>query len=68
MLATKPWYLSKTIWASIVTVLTGVGGVFGLPVETIDDAALTDTILQAIAAASGLVAILGRLSARDRIG
>ena len=68
MQATKPWYLSKTIWASIVTVLTGVGGIFGLPTAGIDNAALTETILQAIAALSGLIAIFGRLSARDRIG
>ncbi|MEO5322184.1 hypothetical protein PV773_02565 [Mesorhizobium sp. CC13] len=64
----KPWYLSRTIWASVVTLLVGVAGVVGLPVGGVDNAALTDTLLQAITAISGLVALLGRLSARERIG
>lgn len=64
----KPWYLSRTILASIVTVATGVGGVLGLPVAGIDNAALTDDVLQAISAVAGLVAIFGRLAASSRIG
>lgn len=64
----KPWYLSRTIWASVVTLLVGIAGVAGVPVAGIDNAALTDTLLQAITAISGLVALLGRLSARERIG
>lgn len=67
MTASKPWYLSRTIWASIVTILTGGAGLIGMPVGGLDDAALTDTLLQAISAVSGLVAILGRLSAKERI-
>lgn len=68
MTDTKPWYLSRTIWASVVTVATTAGGVLGLPIGDIDGGALTDTLLQAIAAISGLVAIFGRVSARSRIG
>jgi hypothetical protein len=64
----KSWYLSRTIWASIVTVLTGAAGLTGLPLDGLDNAALTDTLLQAISAVSGLVAIFGRLSAKHRIG
>ena len=67
MTASKPWYLSRTIWASIVTILTGGAGLIGVPVDGLDDAALTDTILQAISAVSGLIAILGRVSAKERI-
>lgn len=66
--ATKPWYLSRTIWASLITIGTAVGGMFGLPADAIDNAALTDTLLQAIAAISGIVAIFGRMSATTRIG
>ncbi|MBK8458424.1 MAG: hypothetical protein IPL47_16030 [Phyllobacteriaceae bacterium] len=68
MTIAKPWYLSKTIWASIVTVASGLAGMFGLPVGGVDNAALTETILQAITAVSGLLAIFGRLSADARIG
>lgn len=65
---TKPWYLSRTIWASLVTILTAAAGLVGAPVAGIDNQALTDTILQAVSAISGLVAIFGRLSATDKIG
>lgn len=68
MTTTKPWYLSRTVWASIVTILTATAGLTGLPLDGLDNAALTDTLLQAISAISGLVAIFGRLSAKDRIG
>lgn len=67
MNAAKPWYLSRTIWASIVTVLSGGAGLVGVPTGVIDDGALTDTILQLVTAISGLVAIFGRFAARDAI-
>lgn len=63
----KPWYLSRTIWASVVTVLSAFGAIIGLPVSGLDNAALTDTLMQAITAISGLIAILGRLRATTRI-
>ena len=68
MTISKPWYLSRTIWASIVTILTGTAGLTGIPVDGFDSSALTDTVLQAVSAISGLVAVFGRLSARERIG
>jgi hypothetical protein len=68
MTESKPWYLSRTIWASLITIVTAAAGIFGVPVTGIDNAALTDTLLQAIAAISGLVAIFGRMRAKDRIG
>ena len=68
MTTAKPWYLSRTIWASLVTIVTAFAGLTGVPIEGIDNSALTETILQAITAVSGLVAIFGRLSAKDRIG
>jgi hypothetical protein len=68
MMTSKPWYFSRTIWASIVTILTGAAGLAGLPLDGLDDGALTDTLLQAVSAVSGLVAVFGRLSAKHRIG
>jgi hypothetical protein len=68
MIETKPWYLSRTIWASLITITTAAGGILGVPLAGIDNAALTDTLLQAITAISGLVAIFGRLGAERRIG
>lgn len=64
----KPWYLSRTIWASVVTVASAVAAVVGVPIEGLDNAALTDSVLQAITAISGIVAIFGRMGAVSRIG
>ena len=68
MTDSKPWYLSRTIWASLITIVTAAAAILGVPVAGIDHAALTDTLLQAITAISGLVAIFGRLGASSRIG
>ena len=68
MTETKPWYLSRTIWASLVTILTAAMGLMGMSGAAIDDAALTDAVLQAVTALAGLIALFGRLSAKDRIG
>ena len=63
----KPWYTSRTIWASIITVeISGVAA-FGFSVDAVVGAVLTETVLQAVAAISGLVAIFGRLAATTRI-
>ena len=68
MTDSKPWYLSRTIWASLITIVTAAAGILGLPVAGIDNQALTETLLQAVTAISGLVAIFGRLEASSRIG
>jgi hypothetical protein len=51
-----------------VTVLIGASGLAGLPIDGIDGSSLTDTLLQAVTALSGVIAIVGRLWARERIG
>lgn len=65
---TKPWYLSKTIWASLVTIAAAGGSLFGLPLGGLDKPAFTDLLIQAITAVSGLIALVGRISAEKRIG
>ncbi|EKF19775.1 hypothetical protein [Nitratireductor pacificus] len=68
MTQSKPWYLSRTIWASLVTIATAAAGMLGYPVDGIDGPAVSDSVLQAITAISGLVAIFGRVLASNRIG
>ena len=63
----KPWYLSRTIWASAIAVVATLASALGFPFDATDVAALPDAILQAVAAVAGVVAILGRLSASMRI-
>lgn len=67
MIAAKPWYLSRTIWAALITIASAVAGLTGVPLDGLDNQALTDTLLQAITAVSGLIAIFGRLGATNRI-
>lgn len=62
------WADAKTIWASLVTISTAAAGLTGLPVGGIDNSALTETLIQAITAISGLIAIFGRMSASEKIG
>ena len=68
MTSIKPWYLSRTIWASVVTVGSAAAAIFGIPVAGLDNAALTESVLQAVTAISGIVAIFGRVGAVSKIG
>lgn len=67
MSTAKPWYLSKTIWASIVTVMMSLAGLFGVPEGLVDNKAFADAIIQAVTAMMGLAAILGRITAAEKI-
>ena len=64
----KPWYLSRTIWASLLVIVSVLAAALGIPMEQGETDALAEAILQAIAAIAGVVAIAGRLFARTRIG
>jgi hypothetical protein len=68
MIDIKPWYLSRTIWASIVTVLLATASAGGVPVDRIEQSELVDLLLQMAAIGAGLVTLYGRLVARNRIG
>ncbi len=67
MTATKPWYLSRTIWASFITIAMSLGGLFGISTTGIDGSALTDTLLQAITGVSGIAAIVARVLATHQL-
>jgi hypothetical protein len=65
--AIKPWYLSRTIWASIVTIVMSLAGLFGFSTAGIDASSLTDTLLQAISGLAGMAAIVARLFATHQL-
>ena len=65
--AIKPWYLSRTIWASIVTIAMSFAGLFGISTTGIDSSSLTDTLLQAISGFAGMAAIIARLFATHQL-
>ena len=64
----KPWYLSRTIWAALVAAASAVAGLAGYPSDRLDEALVTDSLLELTTAISAIVAILGRLWATSRIG
>ena len=65
--AIKPWYLSRTIWASIVTIAMSLAGLLGFSTAGIDSSSLTDTLLQAISGIAGIAAIIARLFATHQL-
>jgi hypothetical protein len=73
---TKQWYLSKTVWASILTVLlailamTGVTHIGSVQVDQVaaEQESILDGIVQMTLVVSGLVALYGRLTAKTKIG
>lgn len=68
MESVKPWYLSRTIWASAVVVAATLAGLFGFVVEDADIDLLADALLQTVSALAALIAIFGRIVATARIG
>ena len=68
MIDTKPWYLSRTIWASLVAIGLSIAGALGVSVDAIDGAGLPDALLQAATGIAALFALFGRLSASRKIG
>lgn len=67
MTDTKPWYMSRTIWAALVSVAASIGAFLGFETDEATRTNLTDALLQIIAALAGIMAIFGRLSARSLI-
>jgi len=59
----KSWFRSKTIWASIATIALSCSGFLNGTLDTVDQAALTETIVQFFTAISGVLALFGRISA-----
>ena len=67
MIDKKPWYLSRTVWSAAISVAATMGAMLGLPVHDLDQVALTEAVLQTIAAVSGVVAIFGRVTATHQL-
>ena len=63
----KPWYLSKTVWGSVIAILAAMAGMFDVDLSTEDHARAVELIVQAVGALGGLVALVGRFRATRRI-
>ena len=67
MNSAKPWYTSKTIWASLVAILAALSTGLGYPIDSSLQAHIVDTTIKLVGLAASIVAIFGRLSANARI-
>jgi len=65
---TKPWYFSRGVIGALVTVGASIGGIFGLAVEPSLTEQVGDQLLLIVTAVGGLVSLLGRMRATQRIG
>ena len=63
----KNWYMSKTVWGGVVAILASCSHLLGVEITTDDQGGLADGLTALAAAAGGLVAIWGRISARKRL-
>lgn len=67
MEAMKPWYLSKTIWGSLVAVVAAILSGLGFDFDEEAQTLFVEAVLQAIAVGASLFAIIGRLTAQSLI-
>lgn len=67
MIEEKPWYLSKTIWGSLIAVAAALLSAAGIDLDPGARDQVTEALVQLIGAAGALFAIYGRLSATDLI-
>lgn len=63
----KPWYLSKAVWGSVVTVIASLSGLVGLSISPQMAVAAVDLIILLITTLSGLFSLWGRLSADKQL-
>ena len=63
----KPWFASKTIWASIATIALSSPGFSGDTLEGADQASIAETTVQFLTAICGVIALFGRISATTLI-
>ena len=67
MTGKKHWYQSKTIWSAAVSAVATAVAFIGVPIEEADRAGLTEAILQLVSAVASLLAIFGRVTARNEL-
>ena len=64
----KPWWQSKTLWGAIVTIASAALGLAGLDLGETDRENLVELLTALGAALGGVIAIIGRIAAKNRIG
>ena len=63
----KAWYRSRTVWGALIAILASLANGAGVDVTTGDEAELAYLVVAAVGVIGGLVALVGRISARRRV-
>ena len=64
---TKPWWQSKTVWASIGAMLAGMASLAGIHLDAALQDELATLVTAAAEVAAGAIATLGRLQAQTAL-
>ena len=64
----KKWYESKGVWGGIVALLAVIVGAFGYAIAPEDTQGLVDALSAIGGAVGAILAIYGRVKAKDKIG
>lgn len=67
-LENKSWWASKGVWGGLVAVLAAVAGIFGFTFGVEAQEATVAMVTQILAGLGGLLAIWGRVTAKQPIG
>ncbi len=64
---TKKWYLSKTVWGALLAIAAPLFQMGGVYLDDGTQSELAASIATLVGASGGLVALLGRISARGAL-
>jgi hypothetical protein len=64
----KAWYQSKTVWGALIAVGASLLQIMGAEVDVGTQGELADLAVTAVGAIGGLIAIYGRIAAKNEIG
>ena len=67
MLDAKPWYLSKTVWGSLVAILAAFLGLWDFDIPARDQERVVELLVQIAGAGGGMLALVGRFMATRRL-
>lgn len=62
-IVTKKWYLSKTLWGSVVTIIASVAGFFGVMLTPDVQNEVTMLAVTLVTAIAGFISLVGRVVA-----
>lgn len=67
MTNTKPWWQSKTVWASVIAMLAGIASLAGVHLDAPLQDELATLVSSAAELAAGAMGLIGRIQAQSRL-